>query len=505
MWQVDTDKQHLERSFAYYHRGFLKLEPKTDAGYTGINAAYVLDLLAHIEERYASDVGTESATAPRTAHPSTREIREELVKPPSWARDPPRLSLARGSVVVPGDDCRSILWSWPIQLRRVFGWLKPKQWWAMCTVVGVRILSRTVSVTRPTASRAPPESASALKGTEAWSVLQEFLDDKADAVQTVFSGKFGLGLSGGGFRASLFHIGVLAKLAELDLLRHVHVLSCVSGGSIVGAYYYLELKKLLQDKVDVVEEPEDEGNEITREDYVAIVQRMSTKFLAGVQRNIRTRVVANLFANFKMVFSSRYSRTQRAGDLYERELYSLVADGGGDKRFMDDLLIRPKNADSFNPRTKNWIRKHKVPMLVLNATTLNTGHNWQFTATWMGESPFAVDPEIDGNWRYRRMYYGEAPEKYRRVRLGTAVGASACVPGLFEPIAMPDLYPKEEGGLPEMTVRLVDGGVHDNQGVASLLEQNCTAILVSDASGQMTSVPEPEGGVLGRCYGPIRR
>jgi hypothetical protein len=138
---------------------------------------------------------------------------------------------------------------------------------------------------------------------------------------------------------------------------------------------------------------------------------------------------------------------------------------------------------------------------VLNATTLNTGHNWQFTASWMGESPFAVDPEIDGNWRYRRMYYHEAPEKYRRIRLGVAVGASACVPGLFEPIAMPDLYPKEESKYPEMTVRLVDGGVHDNQGVASLLEQDCTVVLVSDASGQMTSDPEPKGGV----FGPLLR
>ena len=62
---------------------------------------------------------------------------------------------------------------------------------------------------------------------------------------------------------------------------------------------------------------------------------------------------------------------------------------------------------------------------------------------------------------------------------------------------MPRLYPKEGSGFPDMTVRLVDGGVHDNQGIASLLEQDCTVILVSDASGQMTSVPEPKGGVLG--------
>ena len=51
--------------------------------------------------------------------------------------------------------------------------------------------------------------------------------------------KTGLALSGGGLRASLFHIGVLGRLAELDLLRQVDVISTVSGGSIIGAYYYL--------------------------------------------------------------------------------------------------------------------------------------------------------------------------------------------------------------------------------------------------------------------------
>ena len=36
---------------------------------------------------------------------------------------------------------------------------------------------------------------------------------------------------------------VLARLAEMDVLRSVEVLSTVSGGSIVGAHYYLEVKK----------------------------------------------------------------------------------------------------------------------------------------------------------------------------------------------------------------------------------------------------------------------
>jgi len=77
-------------------------------------------------------------------------------------------------------------------------------------------------------------------------VLDAFLDFGSRAGKARSSAKFGLALSGGGFRASLFHIGVLAKLAELDVLRRVEVLSCVSGGSIIGAHYYLQLRETLE-------------------------------------------------------------------------------------------------------------------------------------------------------------------------------------------------------------------------------------------------------------------
>ena len=48
---------------------------------------------------------------------------------------------------------------------------------------------------------------------------------------------FGLSLSGGGFRATAFHLGVLKRLRELRLLEEVDLLSTVSGGSIAGAYW----------------------------------------------------------------------------------------------------------------------------------------------------------------------------------------------------------------------------------------------------------------------------
>lgn len=46
--------------------------------------------------------------------------------------------------------------------------------------------------------------------------------------------RIGLALSGGGFRAAAFHLGVMRKLQELGLLDKLDLISCVSGGSIAG-------------------------------------------------------------------------------------------------------------------------------------------------------------------------------------------------------------------------------------------------------------------------------
>lgn len=49
------------------------------------------------------------------------------------------------------------------------------------------------------------------------------------------SKRIGLALSGGGFRAAAFHLGVLRRLRSLGLLDKLDLLTCVSGGSIAGA------------------------------------------------------------------------------------------------------------------------------------------------------------------------------------------------------------------------------------------------------------------------------
>ncbi len=57
----------------------------------------------------------------------------------------------------------------------------------------------------------------------------------------------GLSLSGGGFRATLFHLGVVAALRKLDRLRDIRVISFVSGGSITGAHLLLNWEKYAGD------------------------------------------------------------------------------------------------------------------------------------------------------------------------------------------------------------------------------------------------------------------
>src|SRR5260370_27834254 len=51
-------------------------------------------------------------------------------------------------------------------------------------------------------------------------------------------------LSGGGFRATLFHLGVLKRLNELGLLARFAAITSVSGGSIVNGFLAAHWPKL---------------------------------------------------------------------------------------------------------------------------------------------------------------------------------------------------------------------------------------------------------------------
>lgn len=524
-WQIEAQHGDLEQSLGCYLKGYElglafpdnSLGVETDQGYTGINAAFVLELLAR-EEAKQSPYPSTGPSAARARFEQARTIRQMLSERlPKLAAQPAYSWLTKAwwfhSTLAEArfglGDCDGAIEALR-DYNRAHGLAhtgppleKIRSWEFESTLTQLSALTLLHTELTDLLEPSSTEGSSAIDRAQAMNrgrqALREYLGVYAPAIDRTDTGKLGLALSGGGFRASLFHIGVLAYLAERDMLRRVEVLSCVSGGSIVGAHLYLEMRRLLAAKPD---------SEVTRQDYLEIVERLERDFLAGVQTNIRGQVFSSIWVNLRILLQPGYTTTRRLGVLYERELYSRVRDGNERRpRYLRDLFVKPKSEpDNFRPKYDNWRRNTKVPTLVLNATTLNTGHNWQFTASWMGEPPIGLDAEIEGNYRLRRMYHQEAPRlkdrwrhwysqpfappDYQHIRLGEAVAASSCVPGLFEPLVLPDLYDNK-------VVRLVDGGVHDNQGIASLLEQDCNTMIVSDASGQMEAQDNPQDTRLG--------
>ena len=527
-WEQDAALAHLERSLAYYQRGHdegmkaqaaLSVKQPGPAGppglfdhydgYTGINAALVLDLIAYQEMQAAGGAPHDFAEA-RVR--KAREIRTDIATRLEALNDEYTEQFGRTWwLIVTVAEAHFGLQDF----RAAHEWLRkakarikepmddenPIAEWEQETTA--RQLANLAMLQSPPAARGEIDLRQ-----PAWQALAELVPNP-QALRGIVIGKIGLALSGGGFRASLFHVGVLARFAELDVLRHVDSLSCVSGGSIIGAYYYLKLQRLIESTPD---------ERITQADYVKLVKEIECEFLAGVQRNVRMRIFSDWWANVKMLFKPGYSPTMRLGELYERELYQRVfANDAGPQPgaaaagaqeppyWINDLILRPQGEpQDFSPKAGNWRRGAKVPILILNATSLNTGHNWQFTATYMGESPTAISRTIDCNYRLRRIYYRDAPDGWKRVRLGHAVAASSCVPGLFQPLVLDRLYVKPaalDDAEPRqdrpVSVRLVDGGVYDNQGSAALIEQGCNVLLVSDASGQSESEDAPPLSLLG--------
>ncbi len=299
--------------------------------------------------------------------------------------------------------------------------------------------------------------------------------------------KLGLALSGGGFRTALFHIGALLRLAELGVLKHVEVLATVSGGSIVGAAFYLHLLTELEAK----REPLDDG------DMVAVVVNLAEQFPEMVKKNVRIRAFSNYMKNVKMCRAD-YSRSDRVAELFDRYFLQNLLPGVGSPVLMRDL-DRPDLADG--PPSEGC-----KPRLMINATSLNTGRAWRFSATTMGEAILSGQQgDIDRVLRYDAPgTYADLADHPRDVPLAIAVAASSAFPAGLQPMAISGMY--------EDRIQLTDGGVHDNQGIQALMDADCTHFVASDTGGQMTAQVPAKTSFLsvllrsnGILYGRVRQ
>lgn len=454
-WDDLGQLEDLRAAAALYTRG-AGADLGKDA-YAHINAAFLDDLLAKLGD--APQARRRNAATLRLA------IVEHLVaKPHDWFNLATRVEALFG--LRRYGEAAALLTVNPLQ---------PAPWQAQTTA---RQLARLAHLLEPEPGALP----------EVCAVFEALRPGAADALLSSDVGKLGLALSGGGFRAAFYHLGVLARLAEHDLLRRIDALSCVSGGSIVGACYWLALRRRMLDP-----KPMD------RQAYVDLVKAVIEHFRAAVGHNLRGKVQPGaLKAVWRLLTRSHGAMDpEDIAPLLDEWFYRPLLPGRDPRAGpiqMDELPFNPADHDpvhtgatTFHPGRHNWARVHKVPVLVINATTVNTGHAWQFTPTWMGESPWAIHETADCVPRLEWAWY--APQAQWRMELGRAVAASAAVPGIFRPLHLKRQFATG------VEVQLVDGGVHDNQGTSSLLALNCNVLLVSDACGQLMFEREPSSGL----------
>lgn len=261
-----------------------------------------------------------------------------------------------------------------------------------------------------------------------------------------------IALSGGGYRAMLFHTGVLwrlgqfgfysgqplhglvapGKIAQLGPLARV---SSVSGGSIVSAVLGLampQLKPLSGAAFD----------EVFQSAVVAPVRRMAATTLAGTTAAGIWQVIKDI-----LLPGSVSDHIARA---YDKALYrgKTLQDLPADVRF------------------------------VINASNLQSGALWRFSRPYMRD------------WKV-----GEVPNPV--LSLARAVAASSAFPPVLAPAELKlesSQYTPNSGFLqyPPYTTRptLADGGVYDNLGLETCFKGFMT-LFVSNAGKPFAPMPGP--------------
>jgi NTE family protein len=218
----------------------------------------------------------------------------------------------------------------------------------------------------------------------------------------------GLALSGGGSRAIGFHLGCLRALNDLGLLERIDVLSTISGGSVIGAYYAYTPKKSF-----------DEFEHDVR------------RFLrAGFQTKVGAALInpINLLSGVAGFF--------------------LGGTQPGRFKSITDLFYQILDREVFDQsRMQSPLRQH-IKNVVIGACDLRTG------------SAFRFGNDRSGSWRLGEMVDGN-------VHVALAVAASAAYP-LLLPAINRALNLKRHGKEATHCVLLTDGGVYDNLGVQVL-------------------------------------
>jgi NTE family protein len=271
-------------------------------------------------------------------------------------------------------------------------------------------------------------------------------------------------LSGGGFRATLFHLGVLIRLNELGVLSRLSTITSVSGGSILNGVLATRWSGLIL------------GNDGS---YTNLIEQVAVPVREFCSKDLRTSVLIGTRLN-----PANWAFLVR--DWFSVSANSLAAGY--------EPLYHSRLSDLPAPRPG-------VPCFVFCATNVSTGACWHFHG----------GPEA----RMGDFYAGYCDA--RDVRVSEAVAASsAFTPGFsafrlklpvgFEfsrddPWGDHRAVSAKRSGTPEgsgsQTLLLTDGGVYDNLAVEPVWATYRT-LLVSDAGRPFETVSRSGQSLVAR-------
>ncbi|NQX98634.1 MAG: patatin-like phospholipase family protein [Flavobacteriales bacterium] len=261
---------------------------------------------------------------------------------------------------------------------------------------------------------------------------------KLRSLQAMKNNKIGLALSGGGVRASVFHLGVLARLAEEDLLEDITMTSTVSGGSLLLGLVYTS----------------NENNWPNSTEFQNKVYPFVKKKLT--ERNLQLNV---LYKRFTQPWVSLMNGKAKHVSNGMKKVWGITAN-------LNDIQREPR-----------WN---------ICATTFQSGKSWRF-----------VPQRRMGDYK---LNYVEQPEFELADALCCSAAVPYLLGSLKLKTGdyswfkyAPDFKTKIDFNPDIETIHLWDGGVHDNLGIEPLLnfKNGCkyrnefNYLIVSDASAPL--------------------
>lgn len=238
----------------------------------------------------------------------------------------------------------------------------------------------------------------------------------------------GLALSGGGFRAALFHLGSMWRLTELGVLQKVRRISSVSGGSITSGVLATAWREFHKSP--------------TVDSYARLVVEPIRAFC---------RLPIDAQAVGEGVLLPWKSAADAVEEKYAEHLFAIT------------LQQLPD-----------------TPRFIFNSTNLQTGRSFRFSKPYMGDYRVGLirGPKIPVA---RAVAASSAFPPF----LSPVVIES---PGKFEKVEGADLT--DDPAYTERLI-LSDGGVYDNLGLETVWNR-CRTLLVSDAGAPFGLGEKPE-------------